>query len=67
MGIPTFIQEQNSLPGKTNIFNGKKAKAVFTAYPEMEKFSRIQKFILGNPIRENLITDLIDSDLAKKN
>ena len=67
MGIPTFIQEQNSLPGKTNIFNGKKAKAVFTAYPEMEKFFPNSKVhFLGNPIRENLITDLIDSDLAKE-
>ena len=67
MGIPTFIQEQNSLPGKTNIFNGKKAKAVFTAYPEMEKFFPNSKVhFLGNPIRENLINDLIDSDLAKE-
>lgn len=67
MGIPTFIQEQNSLPGKTNIFNGKKAKAVFTAYPEMEKFFPNSKVhFLGNPIRENLITDLIDSDIAKE-
>ncbi len=67
MGIPTFIQEQNSLPGKTNIFNGKKAKAVFTAYPEMEKFFPNSKvYFLGNPIRENLITALIDNDLAKE-
>lgn len=67
MGIPTFIQEQNSLPGKTNIFNEKKAKAVFTAYPEMEQFFPNSKVhFLGNPIRENLITDLIDSDIAKE-
>ena len=67
MGIPTFIQEQNSLPGKTNIFNGKKARAVFTAYPEMEKFFPNSKVhFLGNPIRENLITDLIETDLAKE-
>ena len=67
MGIPTFIQEQNSLPGKTNIFNGKKAKAVFTAYPEMEKFFPNSKVhFLGNPIRENLITDLIETNLAKE-
>lgn len=66
MGIPTFIQEQNSLPGKTNIFNGKKAKAVFTAYPEMEKFFPNTKVhFLGNPIRKTIITDLIDSDSAK--
>ncbi|SMP90142.1 UDP-N-acetylglucosamine-N-acetylmuramylpentapeptide N-acetylglucosamine transferase [Epilithonimonas pallida] len=67
MGIPTFIQEQNSLPGKTNVFNAKKAKAVFTAYPDMEKFFPGTKtYFLGNPIRQNIITDLIDKDLAKE-
>lgn len=67
MGIPTFIQEQNSLPGKTNVFNAKKAKAVFTAYPDMERFFHGTKtYFLGNPIRQNIITDLIDKDLAKE-
>ena len=67
MGVPTFIQEQNSLPGKTNIFNAKKAKTVFTAYPNMEKFFLGTKTLfLGNPIRKNIITDIIDSDLAKE-
>ena len=67
IGIPTFIQEQNSLPGKTNIFNAKKAKTVFTAYPNMEKFFHGTKTLfLGNPIRKNIITDIIDSDLAKE-
>ncbi|HBR11134.1 MAG TPA: undecaprenyldiphospho-muramoylpentapeptide beta-N-acetylglucosaminyltransferase [Chryseobacterium sp.] len=67
MGIPTFIQEQNSLPGKTNVFNAKKAKAVFTAYPDMEiYFAGTKTFFLGNPIRQNIITDLIDKDSAKE-
>lgn len=67
MGIPSFIQEQNSLPGKTNVFNAKKAKAVFTAYPDMEKFfSGTKTYFLGNPIRQNIITDLMDKDLAKE-
>ena len=67
MGVPIFIQEQNSLPGKTNIFNAKKAKTVFTAYPNMEKFFHGTKTLfLGNPIRKNIITDIIDSDLAKE-
>lgn len=67
MGIPTFIQEQNSLPGKTNVFNAKKAKAVFTAYPDMEKFfSGTKTYFLGNPIRQNIITDLMDKDFAKE-
>lgn len=67
LGIPIFVQEQNSLPGKTNIFHSTRAKAVFTAYPNMEKFFHGTKtFFLGNPIRKNIITDLIDTDLAKE-
>ena len=42
MGIPTFIQRAEFFCEKTNIFNGKKAKAVFTAYPEMENFSEFK-------------------------
>lgn len=67
MGVPIFIQEQNSLPGKTNLFLAKKAKAVFTAYPDMEKFfSGAKTFFLGNPIRENIITDRVETTLAKE-
>lgn len=66
MGIPIFIQEQNSLPGKTNLFLAKRAKAVFTAYPNMEHFfSGTKTHFLGNPIRQNIITDLVGSSEAK--
>ena len=34
LDVPIFVQEQNSLPGKTNTFLARKAKAVFTAYPK---------------------------------
>lgn len=64
LGIPTFIQEENPLPGKTNIFNAK-VKTVFTAYPNMEIFPRNENIILGNPIRKtSLLISL--SDLAKE-
>ncbi|MGI9650540.1 undecaprenyldiphospho-muramoylpentapeptide beta-N-acetylglucosaminyltransferase [Chryseobacterium sp. RLHN22] len=67
MGIPTFIQEQNSLPGKTNTANGKKATAVFTAYPDMEKFFPHSKvFFLGNPIRENIVSGMQETSQAKE-
>ncbi|MCX8533260.1 undecaprenyldiphospho-muramoylpentapeptide beta-N-acetylglucosaminyltransferase [Chryseobacterium luquanense] len=67
MGIPTFIQEQNSLPGKTNTANSKKAKAIFTAYPNMEKFFHGTKtFFLGNPVRHNVISNLTDLESAKE-
>jgi len=65
--VPFFVQEQNSLPGKTNMFLAKKAEAIFTAYPNMEKFfSGARTVFLGNPIRQNIISDLTDSASAKE-
>ncbi len=67
LGVPTFVQEQNSLPGKTNVFLSKKAKAVFTAYPEMEKFFNGTKTLfLGNPVRKTILEDITDSATAKE-
>jgi UDP-N-acetylglucosamine--N-acetylmuramyl-(pentapeptide) pyrophosphoryl-undecaprenol N-acetylglucosamine transferase len=66
MGIPTFIQEQNSLPGKTNIFNGKKQKRFYSLSRNGEIFPNSKVYFLGNPIRENIITDLIETNLAKE-
>lgn len=67
LGVPIFVQEQNSLPGKTNLFLAKRAKAVFTAYPEMNSFfGQTPTYFLGNPIRENIITDKIDAREAKQ-
>ncbi|QDP85377.1 undecaprenyldiphospho-muramoylpentapeptide beta-N-acetylglucosaminyltransferase [Chryseobacterium sp. SNU WT5] len=67
LGIPIFVQEQNSLPGKTNKFLSRKAKGVFTAYPNMDHFfPKTKTFFLGNPIRKNIITDLVEMDSAKE-
>ena len=67
LGIPIFVQEQNSLPGKTNIFLAKKAKAVFTAYPEMEHFFQsTPTFYLGNPVRLNILENITDRQSAKE-
>lgn len=66
LGVPIFVQEQNSLPGKTNTFLSRKAKAVFTAYPNMDHFfPKTKTLFLGNPIRKTIITDLIEKDSAK--
>jgi UDP-N-acetylglucosamine--N-acetylmuramyl-(pentapeptide) pyrophosphoryl-undecaprenol N-acetylglucosamine transferase len=52
MGIPTFIQEQNSFAGVTNKLLAKGAKQIFVAYPNMERFFPKEKIVLtGNPIR----------------
>ena len=66
LGVPTFIQEQNAYPGVTSKLLSKKAKAVFTAYPNMEKaFPKTKVIFSGNPIRQNIVTDMMDSKTAK--
>ena len=52
MGIPTYLQEQNSFAGLTNKWLSKKATKIFVAYPNMHRFFPSQKIIItGNPIR----------------
>jgi len=67
LGIPIFIQEQNSFPGITNLILSKNAEIIFTAYPNMEKhFPKNKIKYLGNPVREDIITEKLDLEEAKK-
>lgn len=55
LGIPTVIQEQNSIPGLTNRLLSNKVKLVCTAYPGLEKYFRNARVVLtGNPVREKI-------------
>lgn len=55
-GIPTFIHESNSLPGKSNIMLGKRAAGVFVAIDGMEKYFPSDKItVTGNPVRKELL------------
>ncbi len=66
MGIPTFYPRAEILLGKP-IFSMDKSKSWFHSLSRNGKiFPELKVHFLGNPIRENLITDLIDSDLAKR-
>lgn len=65
--IPVLIQEQNSFPGITNKLLKDKAFAVCTAYDSMERF--FPKDVIhhtGNPIRNELFTNLPEQKLAKE-
>jgi UDP-N-acetylglucosamine--N-acetylmuramyl-(pentapeptide) pyrophosphoryl-undecaprenol N-acetylglucosamine transferase len=54
--IPFVIQEQNSYAGLTNRWISGRAKRIFVAYPDMEKYFPAEKIILaGNPVREELM------------
>lgn len=66
LGIPIYIQEQNAYAGMTNKLLSKKAKAIYTAYPSVEGFPKNKIKFLGNPIRETVISGLIDHISAKE-
>ncbi len=54
-GIPTFVQEQNSVPGMTNKILGRLAKIVFISFPEAAEYFVTKKTLLtGNPIRKEI-------------
>ncbi len=56
MHIPTLIQEQNSFPGKTNIYLAKRVDRICVAYAGMDKFFPKEKVLLtGNPVRQEVV------------
>ena len=56
MGIPTFIQEQNSYADITNKMLAKNAHKICVAYDAMEQFFPKEKIVkTGNPIRDGLL------------
>ncbi len=56
MRVRTLIQEQNSFPGKTNIYLAKRVDRICVAYDGMEKFFPKEKLLLtGNPVRQDVV------------
>lgn len=54
-GVPTFIQEQNAIPGITNKLLAKDVKYVFAAYTGLEKYFGKDKIVIsGNPLRGSI-------------
>ncbi|ATN07107.1 undecaprenyldiphospho-muramoylpentapeptide beta-N-acetylglucosaminyltransferase [Chryseobacterium indologenes] len=66
LGIPIFIQEQNAHAGVTNKILSKKARAVFTAYPQVEGFPVEKIKFLGNPIRSTIVSGMQETEAAKE-
>lgn len=64
--IPTLIQEQNSYAGVTNKLLAKNVSKVCVAYEGMDAFFPKDKIILtGNPIRQDLISDITREEAYK--
>ena len=59
LGIKTFIHEQNSLPGKSNLMLQKKVDLVGVSFKEsLKKFDKVkgEAFYSGNPCGENALS-----------
>jgi UDP-N-acetylglucosamine--N-acetylmuramyl-(pentapeptide) pyrophosphoryl-undecaprenol N-acetylglucosamine transferase len=65
-GIPTFIHESNSLPGKSNILLGKRATGIFVPSEGMNKYFPAEKIsITGNPVRNIFLKGINKADALK--
>ena len=59
--IPTILQEQNSNAGLSNRVLSKKAKLIFVAYDNMERFFPLSKILnYGNPIKYDILNEKIE-------
>lgn len=67
LGIPTFIHEQNVMPGITNNFLSYITKAVFLTFDQSRRyFKKKSKLILtGNPIRFKNLEHIKNKDYHK--
>ncbi|MGL5683478.1 MAG: undecaprenyldiphospho-muramoylpentapeptide beta-N-acetylglucosaminyltransferase [Marinifilaceae bacterium] len=63
--VPVVLQEQNSYAGMTNKLIGKYARRICVAYDNMDRFFPAEKIIkTGNPVRANLLSDMINLEEA---
>lgn len=67
LSIPTLLQEQNSLAGKSNQILSKRATKICVAYDNMEKYFPKNKIVFtGNPVRKNIAQIAENTDELRK-
>ncbi len=56
LGIPTFVHEQNSIPGKSNLALQKKTSLVGVSFDDSKKyFTKTKVVVTGNPCATNAL------------
>lgn len=66
-GVPTFLHESNSYPGKANVWLAKKATAVFVANHLVKPaFGTANVIVSGNPVRKYLLQQTCTLEAANK-
>jgi UDP-N-acetylglucosamine--N-acetylmuramyl-(pentapeptide) pyrophosphoryl-undecaprenol N-acetylglucosamine transferase len=67
MGVPVYLQEQNSYPGITNKLLKERARKICVAYEGMDRFFPKEKIVLtGNPIRQDILVSIYTKENALK-
>ncbi|WP_457681813.1 undecaprenyldiphospho-muramoylpentapeptide beta-N-acetylglucosaminyltransferase [Thermovibrio sp.] len=54
--IPLFIQEQNSVPGRSNRLLSRFASLAFLGFPTARSYLKCSSLFTGNPLREEILT-----------
>jgi UDP-N-acetylglucosamine--N-acetylmuramyl-(pentapeptide) pyrophosphoryl-undecaprenol N-acetylglucosamine transferase len=65
LGIPIFLQEQNSFAGLTNRMLGKSARLVFLGNAGAKRHFKGETRLFGNPINQAIMQDVSMPDLAE--
>ena len=65
-GVPLILQEQNSIPGKTNLLLSRFAKKVLVGYRGATGFFNGKAVFTGNPIREEILKAVKNRKSLKK-
>lgn len=63
LSIPSYLLEQNVLPGISNRFLGRLVKKVFLSFPESQAY--LSGIVTGNPVRKSIIA--VDREISRKN
>jgi UDP-N-acetylglucosamine--N-acetylmuramyl-(pentapeptide) pyrophosphoryl-undecaprenol N-acetylglucosamine transferase len=68
-GLPYWLCEQNTVPGKVTFSFAKKARAIFTTFEDTKKFVKPQMaakcVTVGNPVRKKVFVDSTVHDARK--
>jgi len=69
LGIPTFVHEQNVIPGITNKFLSRISRATFLSFNQSKEYfsNKAKKIFTGNPIRFKNIKQNMDKEYEKFN
>ncbi|HHY75207.1 MAG TPA: undecaprenyldiphospho-muramoylpentapeptide beta-N-acetylglucosaminyltransferase [Firmicutes bacterium] len=67
LGIPRAIQEQNAVPGKTNLWLSRISHRTFAAWDYSVRFfpARSRVVVTGNPVRRDIFEDAPKRDCRK--